>query len=64
MICRKKNLKKEKIFCRLDEPLEVLRDIRANEILPPSYMKRFEHEPNEQLPRQIWLNVLHRRMLQ
>ncbi|KAM3723492.1 Zinc finger CCCH-type antiviral protein [Dirofilaria immitis] len=38
---------------RLDEPITMLRDLRAKEISPPSYMKRFENEPNEQLLRYI-----------
>ncbi|CAG9536749.1 unnamed protein product [Cercopithifilaria johnstoni] len=47
----------------LDEPITVSRDVRAKEISLPSYMKRFEHEPNEQLLRQIWLNTLHPKIL-
>ncbi|VDK68084.1 unnamed protein product [Litomosoides sigmodontis] len=56
-------VEKKKIFYRLNEPLEVLRDRRAKEISPPSYMKRFEYELNEQLLQQIWSNVLQRKML-
>ncbi|VDO29265.1 unnamed protein product [Onchocerca flexuosa] len=44
---------------RLDEPILMLRDLRAKEISPPSYMKRFESDPNEQLFRYI----LHPKML-
>ncbi|KAL4003105.1 hypothetical protein ACH3XW_6245 [Acanthocheilonema viteae] len=47
----------------LDDPITVPRDARAKEISPPSYMKRSEHEQNEQLLRQIWFNILHSRML-
>uniref|UniRef100_A0A8R1Y1S7 Uncharacterized protein n=1 Tax=Onchocerca volvulus TaxID=6282 RepID=A0A8R1Y1S7_ONCVO len=44
---------------RLDEPVLMLRDLRAKEISPPSYMKRFESDTNEQLLRYI----LHPKML-
>uniref|UniRef100_A0A0R3RL62 Uncharacterized protein n=1 Tax=Elaeophora elaphi TaxID=1147741 RepID=A0A0R3RL62_9BILA len=47
----------------LDDPFAMTRDTRAKEISPPSYMKRLDHEPNEQLLRRIWLNILHPRML-
>ncbi|KAK6101613.1 hypothetical protein QQG55_5270 [Brugia pahangi] len=47
----------------LDEPVTMSRNLRAKEISPPSYMKRFEREPNEQLLRHIWLNILQPKML-
>ncbi|EFO18432.2 hypothetical protein LOAG_10062 [Loa loa] len=47
----------------LDESMAMLRNLRAKEISPPSYMKRFEREPTEQLLQHIWLNILHPRIL-
>lgn len=55
--------KQMKDISRLDESMAMSRDLRAKEISPPSYMKRYEREPNEQLLRHIWLNILHPRML-